>query len=86
MRKDITLKMTYSPEDLDGGVAYLYLAEIGPGESAKQVEIRAKNSDGVAQGIIILDFSKDGRLLGIEAVAARHVLPDRLFENFPEQL
>lgn len=85
MQKDITLQITYSPEHLDGGLAYLYLTEIGPGESAKQVEIRAKNSDGVEHGIIILDFSKDGRLLGIEVVGARNVLPDSLFENFPEQ-
>ncbi len=86
MQKEITLKMTYSTPQLDGGLAYLYLTEIGPGESAKQIEIHATNSEGVEQGLIILDFSNDGRLLGIEAVGARHVLPSRLLENFPEPL
>ncbi len=84
MQKDITLKMTYSTSGLDGGLAYLYLTEINSGESARQMEIRPKNSAGEEQGIIILDFSKDGKLLGIEAVGARNVLPDTLFESFPE--
>lgn len=85
MSENVTLKMTYSTSGLDGGLAYLYLTEIGSGESARQMEIRPKNSAGEEQGIIILDFSKDGKLLGIEAVGARNVLPASLFESFPDE-
>lgn len=85
MRKDVTLKMTYSkpryPEE--GGEAYIYLTEaIGPGESKRQVEVPAVGADGVRQGTFILDFDKDGRLLGIEALAASFVLPSSLMADF----
>lgn len=75
--------MTYAKPSLDGGEAYIYLAEtIGRGESKRQVEIPALGADGVRQGTFILDFDKDGRLLGIEVLSASYVLPRSLMEDF----
>lgn len=85
MRKDVTLKMTYAKPRLpeEGGEAYIYLTEtIGRGESKRQVEVPAVGADGVRQGTFILDFDKDGRLLGIEALAASFVLPYSLMADF----
>lgn len=81
MDQNVSLKMTHTP-GIPGGVAYLYLTEIGPGEAAKQVVIPAVGTDGVERGTIILDFSRDGKLIGIEALEASLVLPHSLLANF----
>lgn len=85
MRKDVTLKMTYAKPRLpeEGGEAYIYLTDtIVRGESRRQVEVPAVGADGVRQGTFILDFDKDGRLLGIEALDASFVLPYSLMADF----
>lgn len=88
MHKNVTLKMTYekpSQPDL-GGEAYIYLAEtISPAEAKKQVQVPAISTDGMQRGTLILDFDKDGRLLGIEALSAAFILPPSLIAHFSDE-
>lgn len=57
------------------GCTYIYLAgPIPPGGAAKQL---------VANGNIILDFDKDGRLLGIEVLTDKEVHPNTLAVAVP---
>lgn len=42
--------------DREVGASYIYLEKIGPGEAKKQISL----------GEMVLDLSKDGKLLGIE--------------------
>ena len=60
--------------------AYLYLTDIAPGEAVEQVTVgrgrrgwwprRRPQTDGY----VILDFDRDGVLLGVEVVGARGLL------------
>jgi uncharacterized protein YuzE len=67
----VTLRLTWDWE-VDAG--YLYLTDIGPGEAVSQRVIE-NPVDGV--GDIVLDFDREGRLLGIELLDPR-LLPIRL--------
>lgn len=62
--------------DREQDMAYVYLTCMGPGEAAKQV--RVENSSSA--GDIILDFDRQGRLLGFEVFNASKVLPTSLLE------
>lgn len=65
------MKVKLSPS---GNAAYIYLADvIGPGEVAK-----TSRCEG---GSINLDFDKAGRLLGIEILDARRLLPPSLIAH-----
>lgn len=53
-----------------GDAAYIYLRPIEPGGAVRQEIV-----DGVAEGNVILDFDRDGRLVGIEVLDASRFLP-----------
>ena len=53
--------------------AFIYLVQIGPGGSERQVE--------AVPEAIILDFDKDDRLIGIEVLDAKHRLPKSVLES-----
>ena len=55
--------------DGEADAAYIYLTPIGPGEVASTVV-----GDDEA-GAVNLDFDREGRLIGIEILAARQHLP-----------
>jgi uncharacterized protein YuzE len=60
----------------DEDAAYIYLKEIGDGESARTVLVE----DRYLAGDIIIDLDRDGRVLGFEFPSqARSMLPDELF-------
>lgn len=63
--------------DADVDAAYLNLVDrdLRPGEAAQQSDI-IPAPGGV--GSLILDFDVDGRLLGVEVLGARAVLPPEL--------
>lgn len=67
-----TVRVTY---DEDSDAAYIYLAdESGVGGVAETVPV-----DPLAvQGMINLDFAADGRLIGVEVLAASKRLPRQL--------
>lgn len=67
----VTLRLTWDRE-VDAGC--LYLTDIGPGEAVSQ-RIAENPVDGV--GDVILDFDREGRLLGVEFLDPR-LLPTRL--------
>lgn len=50
--------------------AYLYLVEIKPGAAVTQIKC-----EGPKGGTVVLDFDKDGRLLGVELIGASVLLP-----------
>ncbi|MDP8910834.1 MAG: DUF2283 domain-containing protein [Actinomycetota bacterium] len=62
------MRATYD-EETDG--AYIYLRAIGPGEAVQQVLVE----DDRLRGDVILDLDRDGKLLGIEVLGARSLLP-----------
>ena len=66
--EQVTLCLEWDAE-VDAG--YLYLADIGPGEAISQ-RVVASPVDGL--GEIVLDFDREGRLLGIEFLG-RRLLP-----------
>ena len=69
--------------DAEVDAAYLSLVDrdLRPGEAAQQSDLIA-TPGGV--GSLILDFDAEGRLLGIEVLAARAVLPAELFGAHPD--
>jgi uncharacterized protein YuzE len=68
---DVTLRLTWDGE-ADAG--YPYLTDIGPGEAVSQ-RVSENPVDGV--GDVIVDFDREGRLLGVEFLDPR-LLPPRL--------
>ena len=58
--------------DRENNVAYIYLKAIKQAEAARQYRLDAP---GVATEVI-LDFDKDGRLLGIELLNPKGGLPE----------
>ena len=62
--------------DRDADAAYIYLREIGPAESAYQCAV---DCDG-AEGMILLDLDREGRLIGIEVLNAQRGLPAEVLE------
>jgi uncharacterized protein YuzE len=70
------LKITY---DRDADAAYIQLAtEIGVGGVAKTYPC-----DPVEAGMINLDFDSNGRLVGVEVLGARRLLPADLLDQVP---
>jgi ketosteroid isomerase-like protein/uncharacterized protein YuzE len=67
-------RISFDPE---ADAAYLPLAEIRPGEAVRQVVV----DDIPAEAEIVLDFSADGRLLGIEVIGATAILDPALLRN-----
>jgi len=69
--------------DAQVDAAYLNLVDrdLQPGEAAQQSDIIA--TPGGA-GSVILDFDEDGRLLGVEVLSARAVLPVELLTPQPD--
>lgn len=62
--------------------AYLNLVDrdLRPGEAAQQSDII---STPMSRGSVILDFDTEGRLLGIEVLSAKAVLPPEMFRSQP---
>ncbi len=64
------MRLTYDPE---ADAAYLLVADsIAPGEAVRQVQVPDEDS---VPGQFILDFGRDGKLLGLEILFASEVLP-----------
>ena len=70
----VQLRLTWDGE-VDAG--YLYLTDIGPGEAATQ---RIVDSPVEGLGVVILDFDREGRLLGIVLLDHR-LLPPGLVDQ-----
>jgi len=61
------MKFSY---DKEVGVAYVYFVEsIGDGEAVETIELNDN---------IVLDFDKDGKLLGMEMLGAEKVLGEKV--------
>lgn len=63
--------------------AYIYLRDIEPGGSANTLEV--EDPDHHTKGTVILDFDREGRLIGIEVLGASRALPKVILEE-AEQL
>jgi uncharacterized protein YuzE len=57
--------------------AYIALKEIGDGEAARQHVVDEPHT----RGMIVLDFDKKGRLIGIEVLDATRALPQEVLEH-----
>lgn len=68
------MRVTY---DATVDAAYIRLKDDAPGGSVVQHVVEAPES----QGEIILDFDRDGRLLGIEVLGATRGLPPELLSR-----
>ena len=64
------IRVTY---DRRANAAFIYLTEIGSGEVARSVEALPE--------AVLLDFDQEGRLLGIEVLNARRMLPRALLDR-----
>ncbi|GAB2968374.1 DUF2283 domain-containing protein [Frigoribacterium salinisoli] len=70
------MKITY---DTDANAAYIQIVgSVGAGEATQQ--IHSIETPG-GKGEIILDFDMDGRLLGLELLNAREILPERVIQD-----
>lgn len=67
--RDVTLRSTC---DAEHDVGYLYLADPGI-ESEEQVEVETASG-----AELVLDFDKYGKLIGIEFLSAKELMPDSL--------
>ena len=67
--RDVTLRSTY---DAEHDVGYLYLSDPGI-ESEEQVEVETPSG-----AELVLDFDKNGKLIGIEFLPAKELMPDSL--------
>ena len=63
--------------DMKGDSAYIYFADIGPGEVSFTYPCNPKE----VKGMINLDFSKDGKLIGVEVIGATKKLPREILES-----
>lgn len=68
------MRITYDPE-VDA--AYIYLIPIAPGGVAKTYPCDPE----AVNGMINLDFDREGRLLGIEVLDASQKLPHAVLEK-----
>lgn len=66
-------RVTYDPQ---ADAAYVRLAKFGPGEAELQLFVEGVPS----RADVILDFSSEGKLLGVEVIGARTVLAPELLE------
>lgn len=58
--------------------AYIYLREIGAGEAVTQIPILEDDIH------VVLDLDIEGRLIGVDVMAASHSLPPELLKDAPE--
>jgi uncharacterized protein YuzE len=58
--------------------AYIYLRDIAAGDAVKQIPIFEDDIH------VVLDLDIDGRLIGVDVMAARHSLPPELLKDAPE--
>lgn len=65
----------------DNGEAYIQLSTMTKGISKRQSIVEACDSTGEVKGQIILDFDSSGRLVGIEFLEARSILPREILEG-----
>jgi len=69
------MRVTFDPS---ADAAYIYLVEKGRGRSvASSQEFEPEDTGGT----LILDFDRDGQLLGIEVLRARERLPAVVLEQ-----
>ena len=64
--------------DRSADAAYIYLAEIGPGEA---VQTHAIFPSEVGGHMINLDFDRNWRLLGVEILDASKALPSQVLDQ-----
>lgn len=65
------MRMTYDPE---ADAAYIYVVDkIGPGEAKF-----TRTMDKKINGTVALDFSEDGKLLGIEIIPGANLLSKKV--------
>jgi uncharacterized protein YuzE len=62
--------------DRSANEVYIHLKEIGEGEAVRQHAVDAEHT----RGMIIMDFDKKGRLIGIEVLDATRALPNEVLE------
>ena len=63
--------------DRSVNAAYIYLVSIGRGEAVKTHDATPPHGEGT----VMLDFNKNGRLIGIEILNATRVLPHEVLEQ-----
>jgi uncharacterized protein YuzE len=63
--------------DRGANAAYIYLKKSSPGESARQHVVDEQHT----RGMIVLDFDKKGRLIGIEVLDATQALPQGFLDR-----
>lgn len=83
----IDTDFTVSTCDFKGGSAYFHMDSAPVGtrkQPTRQQAVTARNSEGIEQGTIILDFDADGKLFGIEVMFAEWVLPESLYKRLDD--
>jgi uncharacterized protein YuzE len=63
--------------DRAANIAYIYLKEIADGEAWRQELVAERHT----RGMVVLDFDKKGRLIGIEVMAATRTLPQGFLDD-----
>lgn len=64
--------------DAEADAAYIYLADIEPGGAKASVAVETGDA---AAGGIVLDFDREGRLIGIEIIGAARGVPTELLRE-----
>lgn len=66
--------------DTEADAAYIKIKDpIDNAESSRVVEVKSNKSQELSD--ILLDFSKEGKLLGIEVLSAERLLPDYIYKE-----
>lgn len=63
--------------DSRANAAYIYLKDTAAGESAHQELVAERHT----RGMVVLDFDRMGRLIGIEVMDATKTLPQGFLED-----
>jgi uncharacterized protein YuzE len=63
--------------DREANAAYIYLKDIASGEATRQHVVDEPHT----RGMIVLDFDKKGRLIGVEVLDATRALPQELLDR-----
>ena len=67
--------------DRSTGDAYISLGDIGVGGVKRSVPLMPEDTEPEAMGSLVLDFDRDGRLVGIEVSGANTVLRPELLDD-----